>query len=88
MPRELQEHSYETGFEPRSVRSDGSIKWDGEMVFLGEAFAGEVVGIKSFEEGLWHVHLGPLRGGILHGRSRTIVPLQEGVTHVPGYGGG
>jgi Homeodomain-like domain len=51
MPRELQEHSYETGFESRSVRSDGSIKWDGEMVFVGEAFAGEVVGIRPFDEG-------------------------------------
>jgi transposase InsO family protein len=88
MPRELEEHSYETGFESRSVRSDGSIKWDGEMVFVGEAFAGEVVGIRPFDEGLWHVHLGPLRVGILHGRSRTIVPLQEGVTHVPGHGAG
>jgi integrase len=29
----LREHSYETGFESRSVWSDGSIKWDGEMVF-------------------------------------------------------
>jgi len=86
MPGELQEHSYAAEFEPRSVRSDGSIKWDGEMVFVGEAFGGEVVGIKPFDDGLWHVHLGPLRLGVLHGRSRTIVPLEAGVTHVPGHG--
>ncbi len=46
MPRYLQEHRYDMGFEPRNVRSDGSIKLDGKMVFVGEAFTGEVVGIK------------------------------------------
>lgn len=86
MPAELPEHSYADGFEPRSVRRDGSIKWDGELVFVGEAFAGEIVGIRVLDEGLWHVHLGPLRLGVLHGRSRTIVPLEAGVTHVPGHG--
>lgn len=86
MPAELPEHSYADGFEPRSVRRDGSIKWDGELVFVGEAFADEIVGIRVVDEGLWHVHLGPLRLGVLHGRSRTIVPLEAGVTHVPGHG--
>ncbi len=54
------------------------------MVFVGEAFAGETVGLKACNEGLWHVQLGSLRLGILHERSRTIVPMAGGVTHVPG----
>ena len=29
------------GFEPRSVRSNVSIKWDGKLVFVDEAFAVE-----------------------------------------------
>lgn len=86
MPEQLPVHSYAAGFEPRSVRPDGSIKWDGEMVFVGEAFAGEVVGLAAIDDGLWHVHLGPLRLGVLHARSRTIVPLEASVTHVPGHG--
>ncbi|MFN9946190.1 MAG: hypothetical protein ACK56S_05035 [Planctomycetota bacterium] len=72
--------------EQRSVRTDGSIKWDGGMVFVGEAFAGETVGLQAYDEGLWHVQLGSLRLGILHERSRTIVPMAGGVTHVPGHG--
>jgi hypothetical protein len=52
--------------------------------FVGEAFAGETVGLQACDEGLWHVQLGPLRLGILHERSRTIVPTAGGVTHVPG----
>lgn len=86
LPAKLPEHSYADDFEPRSVRRDGSIKWDGEFVFVGEAFAGEIIGIQSVDEGLWHVHLGPLRLGVLHGRSHTIAPIETGVTHVPGHG--
>jgi putative transposase len=86
LPDDLAEHRYADGFEPRNVRRDGSIKWDGEFVFVGEAFAGETVGIQAVNEGLWHVHLGPLRLGVLHGRSRTIAPIETGVTHVPGPG--
>ena len=85
MPGELPEHSYCKEFEVRSVRSDGSVRWDGAMVFVGEAFAGELVGLRAVDDGLWHVHLGPLRLGVLHERSRTIVPVEDGVTHVPGH---
>lgn len=89
-PRELPAnpppHDYGDGFEHRSVRPDGAIKWAGGQVFVGEAFAGEVVGLAAVDDGRWHVHLGPLRLGVLHERSRTIVPLESGVTHVPGHG--
>lgn len=53
--------------------------WDGKSVV-----AGEFVGLRVVEDGLWLVHLGPFRLGHLHDRSRTIVPLEGGVTHVPG----
>lgn len=86
LPTKLVEHVYSDGFDPRIVRRDGAIKWGGEQVFVGEAFAGETLGIEAVDDGLWHVHLGPLRLGVLHGRSRTVVPLEPSVTHVPGHG--
>jgi hypothetical protein len=55
-------------------------------VFVGEAFAGDVVGLSTVGDGRWHVRLGHLRLGVLHERSRTVVPLETGVTHVPGHG--
>lgn len=85
-PEDPAEHSYPGSFECRRVRGDGGMKWGGEQVFVGEAFRGERVGIEAVGDGLWHIHLGPLRLGVLHGRSRTIVPLETGVTHVPGHG--
>lgn len=51
---------------------------------LGEAYSGEVVGLEAVDDGLWHVRLGRLRVGALHERSVTIVPLEGGVTNVPG----
>lgn len=71
----LPEHEYPVGFELRRLRRDGSMKWAGGFVFVGEAMAGEVVGLKTASDGHWHVHLGPLRLGVLHERSRTVVPL-------------
>jgi len=59
LPSHMPDHVYPDGFDPRSVRRDGAIKWDGEQVFVGEAFAGETVGIEPVDDGLWHVHLGP-----------------------------
>jgi putative transposase len=86
LPADPPPHSYGDGFERRSVRPDGAIKWAGGQVFVGEVFAGEVVGLNAVDDGCWHVQLGALRLGVLHERSRTIVPLESGVTHVPGHG--
>jgi len=89
MPSRLPEHEYPAGQEVRRVRRDGAIKWAGGYVFVGEAMCDELVGIAKVDDGHWHVHLGPMRLGVLHERSRTIVPTawqadQLGVTHVPG----
>lgn len=84
LPAQLPEHAYASGIEVRAVRPDGCIKWAGESVFIGEAFAGEALGLQVVGDGIWRVDLGPLRLGVLHARSRTVVPELPSVTHVPG----
>ena len=42
---------YDADHEVRSVRPAGWIKWRGEMVFIGEALAGELVGLAELENG-------------------------------------
>ena len=39
----------------RRVRSNGQIKWAGELIFVGEALIGEPVGILETEGGDWRV---------------------------------
>ena len=42
---------YDADHHLRSVRRDGTIKWRGEFVFIGEALAGELVGVAELENG-------------------------------------
>lgn len=79
MPTSIADHEYADGIEPRRIRRDGSMKWDGELVFVGEAMAHELVGLEPIDEDRWHVHLGAMRLGVLHARSRTVLPMLEEV---------
>lgn len=50
-PRCLDEPWYDADHEVRSVRYQGTIKWRGEHVFIGEALAGEMVGVAELDNG-------------------------------------
>ena len=78
MPIALPEHEYPDNYEIRRVRRDGSMKWNQGYVFIGEAMAAELVGVNQEEDGHWLVHLGPMRMGVLHERTRTVLPLPKG----------
>ena len=75
MPDKLPEHSYASDMELRRVRTDGSIKWAGKMLFVGEALEGEVVGLRQVTDDAWSLHLGPLALATLHERSRVLMPI-------------
>ncbi|GGI31157.1 MULTISPECIES: integrase core domain-containing protein [Bradyrhizobium] len=45
LPRRLDDPWYDADHEVRRVRPTGDIKWRGEHVFVGEALAGELVGL-------------------------------------------
>ena len=51
MPARLEDPSYDADHEVRRVRWDGMIKWRGEQVFVGEALAGELIGLAENESG-------------------------------------
>lgn len=89
-PPIAEDPSYATTAIVRRVRSNGQIKWEGELVFVGEALVGELVGIEERENGLL-VSFGPIPLGVLRPGSRSLQHLpvvtskQRGVvTHVPG----
>ena len=50
LPRQLAEPWYDADHETRRVDSKGYLKWQGAMVFIGEALAGEAVGIAPVGE--------------------------------------
>jgi len=55
-PAKVPEPDYPGHFEVRSVRPNGEIKWQGEMLFLSEALSGERVGLEESADGVWTVH--------------------------------
>lgn len=56
---------YDTTMTVRAVRSNGQIKWDGEMIFASEVLAGENIGLLKVDEALWAIHYGAVRIGYL-----------------------
>jgi len=62
-PRALREPDYPDGAAVRRVRTNGEIKWAGDLVFVSETLIGEPVAVEETEEGEWlvryaHVELG------------------------------
>jgi putative transposase len=69
-PCPLRAPEYPGDWEVRLVANNGSIKWRGVRFFLSECLAGEWVGLKEAEEGLWRAMFGPVHLGTVndHGR--------------------
>jgi len=51
MPPKVDDPWYDANHEVRRVRPSGEIKWRGESLFVGEALAGEMVGITERDAG-------------------------------------
>jgi hypothetical protein len=51
LPKRIEDPWYDADHEVRRVRPVGSIKWNGDEVFIGEALAGELVGLAELENG-------------------------------------
>jgi hypothetical protein len=51
MPARLEDPWYDADHEVRRVRNTGEIKWNGNRIFIGEALAGELVGLAEHESG-------------------------------------
>jgi transposase InsO family protein len=74
MPISVPEHEYPDAFKVRRIRTDGSMKWNGDHVFVGQAMVSELIGLEPAGDGQWRVHLGSMPLGVLHERSKTILP--------------
>ena len=96
-PDRLEEPWYDAWHEVRRVRTDGSIKWGGDMVFVSEPLAGEPVGIAETDSGHWIVRFAGIDLGIIDRRTKKLHAFraarpgraeakqtQKTVTHVTG----
>lgn len=70
-PLRMQDPVYPPLTEVRRVRSNGQIKWRGELVFVTEALVGELVGISEHQDS-WLVSFGPILLGRLRPHQSTL----------------
>lgn len=96
-PNKVAEPEYPQTAAARRVRTNGTIKWQGDLVFVSAALTGELVAVTETEHG-WLVRFGPIALGTLRpGMTRldrlpSLVPLvdwhfrqrEKSVTYVPG----
>ncbi|MDP2330744.1 MAG: integrase core domain-containing protein [Reyranella sp.] len=96
-PARIEDPVYRPDHAMRRVRSNGEIKWGGDLVFISEALIGELVGVAETEAGDWIVRFIDVDLGIIDrttrklrrftaprpGRREAGTPTQS-VTHPPG----
>jgi putative transposase len=70
----LREPDYPDDFLIRRVRTNGEIKWRGELLFVSQVLAGEPIGCEQTDNGIWVLHFGPIKLGIIDHRGRLCVP--------------
>ena len=58
--------------ERRRVRRNGEIKWNGNLVYITQALAGEAVALIEHDEGLWRVRYGPVELGLIDRRGERL----------------
>jgi putative transposase len=58
----------------RRVRSNGEIKWGGELIYLSESLIGEPVGISETETGDWLVRFADIHLGTIDRVSKKLRP--------------
>ena len=73
-PGHLRDIEYPPLTEVRRVRSNGQIKWRGELVFVSEALIGELVGITEDKDG-WLVSFSAIALGLLYPHRSSLSPL-------------
>jgi transposase InsO family protein len=64
-PERLEDPVYPADYQLRRVRNNGEIRWQGELVFIGEALVNEVIGLRENADGDGAVYFGPVALGVI-----------------------
>jgi putative transposase len=72
MPDRLPEPDYPAGAAIRKVRSNGEIKWGGELVHICSALAGEAVALEETGAGDWRVRFFDTPLGVIDAGNRKL----------------
>lgn len=74
-PPRVEEPYYDAEQAVRRVRSNGEIKWGGDLIFVSEALVGEPVGVAETETGDWIIRFADHPLGLIDRRTRRLRPF-------------
>jgi transposase InsO family protein len=79
LPEPLPVWNYPAAWSQRRVSADGRLYWQGRQRFMGRAFGGEIIGLRSKRADIWEVFLGADLLGLLYqqDRSRSLRPAHQ-----------
>jgi len=96
-PDRIEDPWYDADHQVRRARSDGTIKWRGELLFISEALAGEPIGLAEVEQGGWIVRFADVALGLIDAEGKSFrrfaaarpgrrkpATTRDSVNHVPG----
>jgi putative transposase len=72
MPKRLPEPCYPAEAAVRQVRSNGEIKWQGNLIYICTALIGEAVGVEETEDGSWLVRFFEVPIGVIDHKTRKL----------------
>lgn len=71
-PSRLNSPQYGADLTVRKVRSNGEIKWKGDLIYLSESLRGEPIGLAQQDDRTWSIRFGPLVIGVLDDHSKRV----------------
>ena len=74
-PQHIAEPHYDAEQAVRRVRTNGEIRWGGDLIFISETLVGEPVGVAETETGDWIVRFADYPIGLIDRRTRTVRPF-------------
>jgi len=74
-PKRIEEPHYDAEHAVRRVRSNGEIRWGGDLIFVSETLAGEPIGVAETETGDWFVHFADYSVGLIDRRTKKMRPF-------------
>ena len=70
MPEPVPEPWYDADHQCRRIRPTGEIKWQGNLIFISQALAGEPVGLREIGNGHWLVRFADIELGLIDNRTK------------------
>lgn len=76
MPTPLKQVEYDSSFlNTRRIRTNGTMKWKGEEIFIAETLIGETIGLKPYSEEQWIIHFSHLPLAIFNEKTLKITGI-------------